>query len=290
MLSKAEIYFVNNINEIMKNGVLDENPRPRYESDGTVAHSQFITQVFEKYDITNGETPITELRPIPLENTINEGRWIYQDQTSLLSVLKNKYNIHWWDSWSIGDDTTIGQRYGATVKRYDLMNKLLKSLIEDPFGRRHIINLWQEKDFEETDGLKPCAFMIIISVTKRNGSEDKYVDLTLIQRSSDYLVAGHINKMQYVALMMMIAKHCNYKVGNFAHFVQNLHVYDRHLEQAKTLLERAVVLDSLEREVGQPQLILNVPDGTNFYDIATEDFEMINYNPFKPNLKFELGI
>lgn len=300
MLNKAEQYFVNNIKEIIENGTIDENPRPRYESDGQSAYSIFITQVFEKYDIANGEFPITELRPIPIVNGINESRWIYQDQTSELSILKEKYDIHWWDSWEVKDkiivddeeitfEGSIGQRYGATVKRYDLMNKLLNSLMNDSYGRRHIINLWQEADFEETEGLKPCAFQIMISVVKRKGSDDKYIDLTLVQRSSDYLVAGHINKMQYVALQMMIAKHCSYKVGNFAHLVQNNHIYDRHLEQANILLERANEMEREER-IGQPVLKLNVPDGTNFYDITDKDFELVDYNPIRPNLKFELGI
>ena len=29
--------------------------------------------------------------------------------------------VSWWKPWDIGDGT-IGQRYGATVKRYDLIN------------------------------------------------------------------------------------------------------------------------------------------------------------------------
>jgi thymidylate synthase len=36
-------------------------------------------------------------------------------------------------------------------------------------------------------------------------------------------------------------------------------------------------------------LVLN-PDKTNFYDFTIEDFEMVNYEPMKPQLKLELGI
>lgn len=102
--------------------------------------------------------------------------------------------------------------------------------------------------------------------------------------SSDYLVAGHINRMQYVALMMMVAKHCGYKLGSFAYNVQNLHIYSRHIDQAKELLDRTYYDDT------KPILKLNVPDGTNFYDITVDDFELVNYNPIKPQLKFDLGI
>ena len=278
-LNKADVIYKENIRKILEEGSKDVNPRPKYK-DGTPAHTYFITQVFEEYDISKGELPITELRPVAIKNAIKEILWIYQDQTSDLSVLKDKYGIHWWDSWEIGDGT-IGQRYGATVSRYDLINKLIEGLKKDPYGRRHIISLWQENDFKETDGLNPCAFQILLSVRSVDGKE--YLDLTLIQRSSDYLVAGHINMMQYVALLMMLAHECGYVVGKFARFTQNLHIYDRHVDQAVELLMRRT-------GEGKAELVLNA-EGKSFYEITIDDFELKNYNPIKePKLTFDLGI
>lgn len=274
---KADRIFKENITEILNNGLSTEgfDVRPVY-IDGKPAHSTFITHVSESYNINEGEFPITTLRPIAIKSAISEIRWIYQDQSNELSVLKEKHNIHWWDSWDIGDKT-IGQRYGATVKKYDLMNKLLKGLEQEPYTRRHIIDLYQYADFEETKGLHPCAFLTMWSV------RGKLLDMTLIQRSSDYLVAGHINKMQYVALQMMVARHLGLEAGKFTHYVENLHIYDRHMEQARELLNREAVTSK------SPKLILN-PDKKNFYDITTEDFQLVDYEPVKPQLKFELGI
>lgn len=289
-MNKADEIFKSNIEKIITEGCWDENPRPRYASDGQPAHSIYITQVFEQYDVGKGEIPITSLRPIAIKHGINEIRWIYQYQTSSLKVLEEEFGITWWRDWEVffedeetkemvGTDT-IGQRYGATVKLYDLMNKFLNGLMNDPFGRRHILSLWQENDFR-TKGLNPCAFQLIGSVRKVNSV--MYFDLTLIQRSSDYLVAGHINKMQYVAWMMMVAKHCGFELGIFSHFVQNLHIYDRHLVQAKELLRRVP-------SENNPIFKLNVPSGTNFYDITYEDFELALYEPIRPQLKFDLGV
>ena len=56
-MKKADKYYIQNIQKIMSEGSWDENPRPKY-SDGTPAHSRFITQVFEEYDISKGEFPI----------------------------------------------------------------------------------------------------------------------------------------------------------------------------------------------------------------------------------------
>lgn len=185
----------------------------------------------------------------------------------------------------------VGLRYGATVKKHDIMNRLLKGLEENPWNRRNIINLWQYEDFDETDGLLPCAFQTMFDV-RREADGAIYLDATLTQRSNDMLVAHHINAMQYVALQMMIAKHFSWKVGKFFYFVNNLHIYDNQFKQARELLDRAskqALLETVE-DAPSPRLVLNVPDGTNFYDIKPEDFELVDYKPHTPQLQFDLAI
>jgi thymidylate synthase len=261
----------------MSEGSWDENPRPKYE-DGTPANSRFITGVFEEYDISKDEFPIPTLRNTAIKTGIKEILWIYQKQTSSLSVAR-EMGVNWWEEWNVGDDT-IGQRYGETINKYDLMNQLLEALIIDPFGRRHIINMFQYEDLRSTKGLFPCAYETIWSI--RKVGEDKVLDMTLIQRSNDYLVAGYINKIQYVALQMMVAGHCGYKVGKFCHLVQNLHIYDRHFDASTELLNKEP-LDI------QPKLILK--EDKNFYDYTIDDFEVVGIDGIsKINSKLELAI
>lgn len=253
-----------------------EKVRPKY-ADGTPSHTLFINQVYESFDLSKGELPIVTLRQTAWKSGIKEILWIYQDQSNDLDLLRDKYGITWWDDWDIGN-RTIGQRYGATVKRYDLMNKLLEGLINEPYGRRHIINLYQYQDFKETAGLFPCAMETQWSV------RDGYLDMTLIQRSSDLLVANAINKIQYVALQMMVARHVGLKPGTFCHYVNNAHIYDRHIPQAREIIAREPQPDG-----AKIKLVLN-PEKTNFYDFTIDDFALENYNPVQPNLKFELAI
>jgi len=274
---KADKYYIDNLNEIITNGCFDENPRPKYK-DGTPAYTKFITQVFETYDISKGEFPITTLRNTAIKTGIKEIFWIYQMQSNKLDDLHN-LGIYWWDEFDIGDGT-IGQRYGATVKRYNLMDNLLSGLIEDPFGRRHIINLYQESDLKETKGLYPCAFETSWSVRKFNN--EYYLDMTLFQRSSDYLTANMINKGQYLALQMMIAGHCNYKVGKLCHIVQNLHVYDRHFKFIDELL-KSEHLNIFPR--------FELTCIKNFYDYKLEDFNFFDFNKLNHlSDKLELAI
>lgn len=275
-MNKADIIFIENLLELLHNSNTDEKGtvRPKYP-DGTPAHTKFITQISETYDISKNEFPITTLRPIAWKNGIKEILWIYQDQTSDLAVLRNKYNVNWWDAWDVGDGT-IGHRYGFIINKYGLMDKILYGIKKNPFGRRHMIDMWQYDDLAHDAKLDMCAFLTIWSV------RDEYLDCSMIIRSSDYLVAGHVNRMQYVALQMMVAKATGYKPGKFSIFSQNLHYYDRHEEQLQELLRRTPSEKT-------PRLLFE-PKSNNFYEFTIDDFTMVDYEPVQPQLKFELGI
>ena len=274
---KSDKYYKDNINKILQEGTLDDNPRPKYK-DGTPSYTKFITSVFEEYDISKGEFPITTLRNTAIKTGIKEIFWIYQKQSNSLKKAR-ELGINWWDEWDIGNGT-IGSRYGYTVKKYDLMNNLLKSLKNDPFSRRHIMNMYQESDLTETKGLYPCAYETIWSVRKLDG--DYYLDMTLIQRSSDFLVANFINKSQYVALQMMISSHLGYKVGKFCHFVQNLHVYDRHMDALNEILNKNPL---------NIQPSIEIKCNKNFYDFTIDDFVIKNTeNITKLKSNLELAI
>lgn len=286
-MTKADKYMQDLIPEIMENGYIDENPRPKY-SDGVPAHTLSINHTFRTYDLSKGEFPICTLRPIAWKTGIKEIFTIYQKPTNKISEME-EMGVTWWKDWDIGDGT-IGQRYGATVKRYDLVNKLIEDIKNDPYGRRKIISLWQESDLRETAGLPPCAFLTIWNV------RGPYLDMILIQRSGDMLTAsgpGGINETQYAAFLMMIARHCGYKPGNFSHIVANEQIYDRHFDEGKEMMHRAkekLISESVTGEcINNPMLIIN-PNATDFFKMTIDDFTMENYTPIKPQLKFDLGI
>lgn len=101
--------------------------------------------------------------------------------------------------------------------------------------------------------------------------------------SSDYIIAGYINKIQYVAFQMMVAKHLDYKVGKFCHFVQNLHIYDRHFDAAEEILNKT------PKESDFPYITLN--NKKDFYDYNLNDFEIHNIEgitKIKSNLEISI--
>lgn len=282
--TKGDQYTKEIIERILNEGCLDQNPRPKY-SDGVPAHTLSVNHGMCTYDLTKGESPLITLRPIAVKSAIGELLWIYQDESNNLDVLRDKYGVTWWDEWDIGN-RTIGACYGETVRRHTLVKDLLEGLKNDPDGRRHIINMWQVDDFKEKHGLKPCAYQTVWNVRHGRDGVD-YLDMSLFQRSSDFLTAGCINQVQYLVFLYLVARHTGYTPGRFTWFYNNIQIYDRHIEQAHEMLNREPIDCN-------PTIWLN-PEKENFYDFTQDDIKIEGY-PRKlvkeknPQMKFDLGI
>jgi thymidylate synthase len=279
------------IEDIRRDGCLDKNPRPvwidRDESGKeirTPAHTLSVNHRMISYDLSKGQIPLITLRPIAWKKSINELLWIYQSQTNSLDVLENEYDIHWWNEWDVGD-RTIGQRYGQTVRDHDLMNNLIDGIKRNPDGRRHILSLWQDDDFEKP-GLNPCAFMTIWNVRHGKDGVD-YLDMMLVQRSSDFIVAGCINQFQYSAFLCMLAHVLGYKPGQFTWCVDNVQIYDRHMDAAEKILERESVPCQISIEIN--------PDVCDWYDYKPGDVKVVGYpideiKKQNPQIKLQLAV
>ena len=282
--TKGDVYTKEIIKRILDEGCLDENPRPKY-SDGVPAHTLSVNHGMCTYDLTKGESPLITLRPIAVKSAIGELLWIYQNESNSLEMLKDKYGVTWWDEWDLGD-RTIGSCYGETVRKHNQVKSLLEGLKKDPDGRRHIIDLWQIDDFNEPHGLKPCAFLTVWNV-RRGKDGVNYLDMMLVQRSSDFLTAGCINQVQYLVFLHLVARHCGYTPGRFTWTYVNIQIYDRHIEQAHEMLKREPVECN-------PTIWLN-PEKNNFYDFTQDDIKIEGYprqliKEKNPQMKFDLGI
>lgn len=285
-MNKIDTYIKETLLEILEDGQWDKEPRTKW-SDETPAHSKFITQKVFQYDISKGQYPITTLRTTALRGAWEDINAIYLKQTNILEEMHPSIWF-WWKDFVVGNGTTIGQTYGNTIKRYDLVNKLLKGLEENPFGRRHKINLWQEQQvIDDPKALEPCAGLTLWSVReieqlvdysysgKSNGSPIieviRYIDLTLIQRSQDYCATSCINPIQYVMLGMAVCNHLTFKtgikheVGKLLHIVPNCHIYDRHQKVVEEILDR--------KPTGKQPKVKLICEPKDFYSHTFEDFE-----------------
>lgn len=218
----------------------------------------------------------TETGTIYFEINLTEfSRMINARQPCLYSAFKKNHKYKNFVFEFIPNSTDYVYRY--ELSRNQLV-ELLKDIKQDPYGRRHIISFWNWSNIDKK-ALVECAYETIWSV------RGKYLDMFLNQRSGDMLVAsgaGNVNEVQYAALLMMVARDCGYEPGKFTHMVVNEQIYDRHFDNADEMLHRTPSSKT-------PRLVLN-SNKTNFYDFTIDDFSMMDYEPVKPQLKFDLGI
>ena len=273
------------------------------------AHTISVNNNIEcSYDLSKGESPMTTLRPIATKASIAEILWIYQQESNDLVLFDellgkcsweedHKIN-NWWNDWALRDENgeyllndkghpTIGACYGETVsRRHMLKEEVINAIKNNPDGRRNITCLWQQDDFKEPHGLKPCAFLTIWNVRHAWDGKD-YLDMTMVQRSSDFATAGCINQVQYATLLKMVARDLKLEAGVFTWKPINVQLYDRHIDQAIEMLNREPI--TCKAEIVCKEGIKKFEDFTPS-DITIEDYPRELIKEKNPQLKFPLGI
>ncbi len=281
-MTKADTYYQETLKELLETGVPNSYKARTTLSDGSTINYHSLPDVkLFTYDLSKGEFPLTTVRPVAWKSAIKEILWIFQDRSNKVSDLDKKYGVKWWWSWA-DERGTIGRSYGWQIQnRYrrvnidgvmtplNQMDWLLWKLKNNP-DRRMIMSMF-DPERENAKQLQECAYETIWRVV---GDE---LHMTLIQRSSDFAVAGVINALQYSALLMMVAHETGYKVGKFNHYISDLHLYDNQAEQAELIISRTA-------NDNKALLQLNAT-GKGFYDITIDDFEVKDYSP-QEQIKF----
>lgn len=269
-MSYADTLFINMCHDIIENGTSTEGEkvRPKWE-DGSYAYTIKRFGVVNRYDLAK-EFPALTLRKTALKSCMDEILWIYQKKSNNIRDLNSRI----WDEWA-DEQGTIGKAYGYQIgvkSRYkegmmDQMDRVLYDLKNNPYSRRIMTNTYVFADLYEMN-LYPCAYSATYNVTKKPGEDRLTLNMILNQRSQDVLTANNWNVCQYAILLMMTAQSCGMIPGELVHVIADAHIYDRHVEIVKELIERPVY--------EAPKVTLN-PEVTDFYAFTTADLLVENY-------------
>lgn len=309
--------FVHLCKKILESPYSDINGqvRPKWE-DGTPAHTRKIFGYVENYDLSTGHFPIMTLRKINWKAAIDEILWIYQRATSDLS----KLNSHIWDSWDVGDGT-IGRAYGyqigirsphhraypqdlsALVNISDVrdgwvylnqMEAVLYDLEHTPLSRSIMTTTYNPQDLTKM-GLRPCAWNMIYNVTQDEESGEMFLNGILNQRSQDTITANNWNVVQYAALLIIVAHFVGMTPGTFMHVITDAHIYDRHEDIARELIDRydhtvAREVDDDGRMLPGYQTLTINPDCKSFWDLKVDDLNVTGYYPDTTKYKIPVAV
>ncbi|MDD7130373.1 MAG: thymidylate synthase [Firmicutes bacterium] len=284
-MSKADALFVNMCRDILDNGFSSEGQkvRARWE-DGTPAHTIKQFGVVNRYNLQE-EFPALTLRPTYIKSAVDEMLWIWQKKSNRVSELSSGI----WDEWA-DEQGTIGKAYGYQLGvkykfaqgEMDQVDNVIWQLKNTPYSRRIMTNIYNFADLSEM-GLEPCAYSMTFNVTRetgggaegRGGSGKFKLNGILNQRSQDILTANNWNVVQYAVLIHMLAQVCDMVPGELVHVISDAHIYDRHVDIVREMIERP--------QYPAPIFRLN-PEIKDFYEFTTKDITIENYRK-NPQIK-----
>ena len=264
LMSKADELFVSMCRDIIENGFRTEGMpvRPHWP-DGTPAHTIKNFGVVNRYNLQE-EFPALTLRPTAIKSAVDELLWIWQKKSNNV----NELNSTIWDEWA-DENGSIGKAYGYQLGikykfkqgEMDQVDNVLWCLKNDRYSRRIMTNIYNFSDLQEMN-LEPCAYSMTFNV------KGDTLNGILNQRSQDILTANNWNVVQYAVLLMMFAQVSGLKAGELVHVISDAHIYDRHVDIVKELIERP--------QYPAPKFELN-PDIKDFYDFTLDDIAVSDY-------------
>nr|WP_317374100.1 thymidylate synthase [uncultured Catenibacterium sp.] len=273
-----------------------EHGEDRPDRTGTGTRSVFGYQT--RYDLREG-FPLLTTKKMYLRPIAEELLWFIKGDTNIKYLVDR--NVKIWNEWPYEDfkksedfngetleefvekiknddefakkHGNLGPVYGAQWRNFnnegtDQLMKLIDSLKNNPFSRRHIISAWNPSQVDEM-ALPPCHTLMQFYVS----SDKKYLSCQLYQRSADTFLGVPFNIASYALLTCMLAQVCGYEPKEFIHIIGDAHIYKDHFDVVKTQIER--------EPLPLPHLVLN-KDIDNLFDFKIEDIKLEGYQSHGP--------
>lgn len=273
-----------------------EHGEDRPDRTGTGIRSVFGYQT--RYDLREG-FPLLTTKKMYLRPIAEELLWFIKGDTNIKYLVDR--NVKIWNEWPYEDfkksedfngetleefvekiknddefakkHGNLGPVYGAQWRNFnnegtDQLMKLIDSLKNNPFSRRHIISAWNPSQVDEM-ALPPCHTLMQFYVS----SDQKYLSCQLYQRSADTFLGVPFNIASYALLTCMLAQVCGYEPKEFIHTIGDAHIYKDHFDVVKTQIER--------EPLPLPHLVLN-KDIDNLFDFKIEDIKLEGYQSHGP--------
>ena len=244
--------------------ILDEGVA-KDDRTGTGTLSVFGHQM--RFDLSAG-FPLVTTKRLHLRSIIHELLWFLAGDTNVAALRANGVTI--WDEWA-DEHGDLGPVYGRQWRSWakpdggsvDQIAWLLGEIRRNPDSRRLIVSAWNPADLDRM-ALAPCHCLFQFYVS------DGRLSCQLYQRSADAFLGVPFNIASYALLTHMIAQVTGLQVGDFVHTFGDAHIYRNHLEQTRTLLDRA------PRPL--PRLALN-PEVRDLFAFRYADITIENYDP-----------
>ena len=121
------------------------------------------------------------------------------------------------------EDGRVNSNYGFywfTLGQYD---DILKILRDDPESRRASLSIYDANDISIYDKDTPCTYAINFSILNNK------LNMSVMMRSNDLWFGFCNDQYCFSRLQQKLAEDLGIELGTYFHFVNNLHLYNKHL-------------------------------------------------------------
>jgi len=220
----------------------------RETRNDTATRSLFGRQM--RFDLAHG-FPLLTTKRLPLRVIAGELLWFLSGSTNVRPLQEQGITI--WDEWADPKTGDLGPIYGKQMRAWsgqpipssfpndeggetpavisypvDQVDSVLQSLGSDPYGRRHVMTLWNPADLPDM-ALPPCHGIAIQFYV----GADERLNLFMHQRSGDAFLGVPFNIASYALLLSMFAHVLGRQPGEFVHSIGDAHLYGNHVTQAE---------------------------------------------------------
>ena len=260
--------------------ILDEGI-PSDDRTGTGTLSLFGEKL--EFDLKKG-FPLLTTKALSFKNISTELLWFLSgnESTRYLDEMNNTI----WKEWC--KDGFLHEGYGKQWRNFsngevicgvptkvDQIATVIEQIKTNPNSRRLIVSAWNPFTVDKAT-LPPCHILFQFYV--RNGE----LSCCLYQRSCDIFLGVPYNIASYSILTHLIAHLTGLQVGKFVWFGADVHLYQNHVEAAKTQLERNPNLYPL------PEFKI-YGEFESIDDFRWGDFGLEGYEAY-PNIKAKVAV
>lgn len=161
----------------------------------------------------------------------------------------------------------LGPVYGKQWRDFDGVDqlaRLVERLRSNPHSRRHVVSAWHPAQVEAM-ALPPCHYAFQCHVEPVSQGRDR-LSLMWQQRSVDSFLGLPFNIASYALLTHLLAAQTGYTPGTLHFSGGNCHIYQNHMEQVRTQLERTpYALPTLTVDAA-PSLFDYTPEHIHLHD------------------------
>ncbi|RKZ06736.1 thymidylate synthase [Candidatus Fermentibacteria bacterium] len=242
-----------------------------------------------KFDLNQGFPAVTT-KKLAFETCMKELSWMLKGERDIALMQADGCKIwdgnveadYWQDNKECLGERDAGRIYGVQWRNWrcdpskdsmflDQLRTVVDRIKNNPSDRRLVVTAWNPGELDEMC-LPPCHMFFQFFV--RDG---KYLDCAVYMRSVDVILGLPFDIASYAMLTTIVANECGLKASRLYWTLGDTHIYQNHLDAAKTIIDREPYQAPQLRYDGDISI-----DNFEWYNVKLENYK--HHEPVKAEL------